>query len=77
MLINLKQLDSFYIWIDHSQVNDGIRTIGYENKGGIFINIEDHTIKGILYLSFDISVSDTAMVLYKLEKSVVIDNQYR
>ena len=51
-----QQIDSFYIWIDHGQVNDGIRTIGYENKGGICINIEDHTIKGILYVSFDTSV---------------------
>jgi hypothetical protein len=73
-----QQIDSYWAWIDHSQVNDGIRTIGYENKGGISINIEDsHTIKGILYASFDISMSDTAMILYRLEKSTVVDGQYR
>ncbi len=72
-----QQIDSVWTWIDHSQVNDGIRTIGYETKGGISVAIEDKSIKGILYTSFDISVSDTMMVLYRLEKSAVVDGQYR
>lgn len=72
-----QQIDSVWCWIDHSQVNDGIRTIGYETKGGISVAIEDKSIKGILYTSFDVSVSDTMMVLYRLEKSAVVDGQYR
>lgn len=72
-----QQIDSIWCWIDHSQVNDGIRTLGYETKGGISVNVADESIKGVLYTSFDISVSDTMMILYRLEKNAVADGQYR
>ena len=72
-------IDNIWGWIDNAAVNNGIMDMKDMNSSAaeLPIKISDKSIKGLIIVNFDIVYNDTKMALYRAEKDLMPDGQYR